>query len=252
MKAQFKYALKTGLTFRGAAFTAIFAIDAVFILLGSFGLLPFAAQVTAVSLGGVAISVMLVFNIIGDIAIIRRMFSVPEAYLYALTPSPRREILLASVIVAAILDIVTMAVVITAEVWLSFILAGEEVWRNVWGFINANGSYLLYGLWYVLLLAAGYLLLMMIILFCITAKKSILYAIPASGLLAFLLGCVCCYVVSLLQLVLFPFGTVDRYGLLIILMLGNNALPFYALLTLLEAAALFVITSKLMERKINL
>jgi hypothetical protein len=252
MKAQFKYAFKTGLTFRGAAFTVIFAINAVFIFLGSLGLLPFAAKVTAVSLGGVAISVMLVFDIIGDIAIIRRMFSVPEAYLYALTPSPRREILLASVIVAAILDIVTMAVVITAEVWLSFILAGEEVWRNVRDFINANGSYLLYGLWYVLLLAAGYLLLMMIILFCITAKKSIFYTIPASGLLAFLLGCVCCYIVSLLQLVLFPFGSVDRYGLLIILMLGNNALPFYALLTLLEAAALFVITSKLMERKINL
>jgi hypothetical protein len=252
MKAQFKYAFRTGLTFRGAAFAVIFTMDAVFIILGSLGLLPYAAIVTAVSLGGVAISVMLVFDIIGDIAVIRRMFSVPEAYLYALTPSPRRKILLASVVAAALLDIVTMTVVITAEVWLSFILAGEEVWRNVWDFINANSSYLLYGFWYVLLLAAGYLLLMMIILFCITVKKSILYTIPASGLLAFLLACVCCYVVSLLQLVLFPFGTVDRYGLLITLILGSNALPFYALLTLLEAAGLFVITSKLMERKINL
>jgi hypothetical protein len=252
MKAQFKYTFKTGLAFRGEAFAFIFVMDAVFIVLGSLGLLPFAAKVTAVSLGGVAISVMLVFDIIGDIAILRRMFSVPTAYLYALTPAPRWKILLASVVVTAILDIVTMAVVITAEVWLSLILAGEEVWQIVWNFVSTNSSDFLYGLWAVPLLVAGYLLVMMVILFCQTAKKSILFGIPASRLLAFLLACACIYVISLLQLVLFPFGTVERYGLLIILILGNNVLPFYALLMLLEAAALFVITSKLMERKINL
>jgi len=252
MKAQFKYAFKTGLTFRGAAFAVVFVMDAVFIALGSLGLLPFAAMVTAVSLGGVAIAVMLVFDIIGDIAIIRRMFSAPEAYLYALTPSPRRKILLASVIVTAILDFVTMAVVITAEVWLSFILAGGEIWRTIWDLQSKNGYGFLYGLWYVLLLAAGYLLLMMIILFCITVKKSVLFRIPASGLLAFLLACACCYISSLLQLLLIPLSTVERHGLLIILNIGKTALPFYALLILLEAAALFVITSKLMERKINL
>jgi hypothetical protein len=252
MKAQFKYAFRSGLTFRGSAFAFIFIMDAVFITFGSLGLLPFAAQVTAVSLGGVAISVMLVFNIIGDIAVIRRMFSVPEAYLYALTPVPRRKILLASVIVTALLDIVTMAVVITAEVWLSLILAGEEIWHNVLDFINMHSSEFMYGFWYAALLVAGYLLLMMVIIFCITVKMSILYKIPASGLLAFLLGCICFYIVSLLQLVLIPFGVIDRYGLFILLVLGNNALPFYALLTLLEAAALFVITSKLMERRINL
>jgi len=252
MKAQFKYTFITGLTYRGPAFAVIFAINAVFIVFGSLGLLPLAAKITAVSLGGVAISVMLVFDIIGDIAIIRRMFVTPDAYLYALTPAPRSEILLASVIVTAILDIVTMAVVITAEVWLSFILAGEEVWQIVWNFVSTNSSAFLHGLWYVPLLIAGYLLIMMVILFCQTAKKSVLFGIPASRLLAFLLACVCFYVISLLQLLLIPFATVQRQGLLILLNLGSNALPFYALLTLLEAAALFVMTSKLMERKINL
>jgi hypothetical protein len=110
----------------------------------------------------------------------------------------------------------------------------------------------LYGFWYAALLVAGYLLLMMVIIFCITVKMSFLYRIPASGLLTFLLGCVCFYIVSLLQLVLFPFGFIDRYGFIIMLVLQNSALPFYALLMLLEAAALFVITSKLMERRINL
>jgi len=249
MKAQFKYAFKTGLSSRGAAFAIIFVIDAVFIALESFGLLPPFAMFTAISLGGVAIPVMLVYNIIGDIAIIRRLFSVPEAYLYALTPSPRREILLASVIVAAILDIVTMAVVIVAGRLLSLIPAGGQIWQYLWDYIRTNS---LYGLWHVALLAAGYLLVMMIILFYITVKNSILYKFPASKLLAFLLTCACIYVITLLQLVLVPFSTVERYGLMIILNLGRNALPFYVLLILLEASALFVITSKLMERKINL
>ena len=96
------------------------------------------------------------------------------------------------------------------------------------------------------------MLLLMVILFCITVKKSILFSTPASGLLAFLFACACFYVISLLQMVLVPFGTVQRHGLLIFLNLGSNALPFYVLLTLLEAIALFVVTSKLLERKINL
>jgi len=252
MKAQFKYAFKTGLSSRGAAFAVILVIDTVFIALGSHGLLPLPALVTAVLLGRVTITVMLVFNIIGDIAILRRLFSVPEAYLYALTPSPRRVILLASVFAAAILDIVTMAVVIAAEKWLSLMLTGGQIWQYLWNYIRTNSSELPYRFWYMALLAAGYLLVMMIILFYLTVKNSILYKFPASKLLAFLLACACFYVVTLLQLVLVPFGTVDRYGLMIILNLGKNALPFYVLLILLEASGLFVINSKLMERKINL
>jgi hypothetical protein len=249
MKVQFKYAFKTGLTFRGAAFAVIFVMDAIFITLASLGLLPFTAKVTAVSLGGVAIAVMLVFDIIGDIAIIRRMFSAPEAYLYALTPSPRWKILLASAAVTAILDIVTMAIVITAESWLSLITADVKIWQQVWDYISADSFAFL---WHAALLTSDYLLVMMLILFCITVKKSVLFRIPASGFLAFLLACVCIYVTTLLQLALIPFGDLERYGPLIILNLEKNARPFYVLLTLLEASAFFAITSKLMERKINL
>ena len=67
MKAHFKYAFRTGLAARGIVFAVIFAMNLVFIILGALGRLPYAAEVTAVSLGGTAIAVMLVFNIIGDI-----------------------------------------------------------------------------------------------------------------------------------------------------------------------------------------
>jgi len=76
---------------------------------------------------------------------------------------------------------------------------------------------------------------------------------PASGFLAFLLACGCFYVVSLLQLLLAPFGEVGWQGFLIVITLSPGAAgPLLTLLTLIEAAGLFVLTSKLMERKINL
>jgi len=253
MKAQFKYAFLAGLYIRGHVFAAIFVMEFVFITLGSLGLLPFAAHVTAVSLGGVAIAVMLAANIGGDVLIARRMFSVPEAYLHALTPVPRRAILLASVLTMAVMDLVTMAVVITAEVWLSFNLAGDNIGKIIWDFIHSNGPNLFYVILFGIMLIAAYLLLLMIIMFFVTAKKSIFHKMPASGFLAFLLACGCVYVASLLQLVLIPLSNVERYGLLIVLNFNNiAACPVYTLLVLLETVGLFILCSRLMERKVNL
>ena len=252
MKAQFKYAFLAGFNFRGPVFAVIFIMNTVFLILGSLGLLPFAAHVTAVSLGGVAIAVMLVVNIVGDIAIVRRMFSVPEAYLHVLTPAPRWKIMLASIITMTLMDIFTMAFVIIMQVSLSFNLAGNNVRQIFWSYMGQNLSDMIFIIWLFLLLIAGYLLVLMVILFCVTAKKSIFYKIPASGFLTFLLACACFYVVNLLTLFLAPFGEVQRFLFMIIIGLDITAIPMLALLTLLEAGALFVLTSKLMERKINL
>jgi hypothetical protein len=253
MKAQFKYAFFAGLYFRGPVFAVIFVMNTVFITLGSLGLLPFAAHVTAVSLGGLAIAVMFAANIGGDVAVARRMFTAPEAYLLALTPGPRWKTLLASIVTMTVMDIFTMAFVIVSQVWLALNLAGGNNGQIVWNIVHEHNSYLYDGFLFILLLIAGYLLLIMVILFCVTAKKSIFFKMPASGFLAFLLACGCFYIVNLLQFVLVPFSEVQRFGLLIILTLSSTAaIPFLILLTLLEAVILFVLTSKLLERKVNL
>ena len=254
MKALFKYAFLTGLYIRGAVFAVIFLMDAVFITLGSLGLLPFAAHVTAVSLGGVAVIIMKVANIGGDIYLARRLFSAPDAYLYALTPVPRRKILLSWVVTMAAMDLFSMLVVIVGEMWLSFNLAGGGIWQIVWNFLHRNTLHLLYGFWLILLMIAAYFLVMMVIMFCAAAKKSFFFTKRASGFLAFLLACACLYVVSLLQLILAPFSEVQRYGLLLIIVPTNSGVtfPLLIVLTLLEAAALFILGSKLIERKINI
>jgi len=253
MKAQFKYSFLTGFYTRGIVFAVIFVMNSVFITLGALGWLPLAGKITAVALGGVAIAVMFVFNIISDVSIFRRMFSAPEGYLYALTPAPRWKIMLASVISVAVMDIVTMTIVIFSEVWLSFILAGNDIWNMVWTTITINFNESLHLLWLIPLFISGYLLLMISILFFMTAEKSIFFKLPASGLLTFLLGCACWYVISLLQLVLIPFGYVERWRIFITITLTHGAaVPVYILLTLLEAAGLFILTSKLMEKRMNI
>lgn len=254
MKAQFKYAFLAANQIRGITFAVIFVINTVFIILGALGWLPTAAKITAVSLGGAAIAVMLAANIVCDVLTMRRMFASPESYLYMLTPSPRWKILFSSVIAALAMDLVSMTVVITQEVWLAMILNGNgrQIREAFLTAVKQEPAILQYSIYGILLLIAGYLLVMMIILFSVTARKSFLYKLPASGLLSFLLACACVYAVNLLHVVLIPFGTVTRFRMFFIISIGSSAMPFYILLLLLEAAGLFILTAKLMERKINI
>jgi len=151
-----------------------------------------------------------------------------------------------------VMDIITMTIVITSQVWLAMNLAGENFKQIVYDALGTQDSFASYGLLFFLLLIAGYLLVLMVILFCITAAKSIFFKMRISGLLAFLLGCACFYVVNLLSLILAPFGEVQRLLFFIMITITPTAVPVLILLFLLEVCILFVITSKLLERKVNL
>lgn len=252
MKVQFKHAFLAGVYTRGIAFLIIFAVNFAFIALGSLGLLPFPAHITGVALSGVAVSVMFVFNVVSDIAILRRMFVPPGAYVYALIPEPRWKTLFAGVAAITVMDIVTMAVSVGGVVWLSINMAGNVIRDSVRDIVRVNASDILFGLWLILFAVAGYLLFLMIILFCVTMKRSVFYQKPAAGLLAVLTGFGLFYIASLLPLLAAPFGAVSRLGTFFMVSLGRTGLVVYTLLILAQAAALFIMTAKLMERKMNI
>ena len=254
MKALFKHTFMTGIYARGIVFAVITIMNLVFIILGSLDLLPLAAQITAVSLSGAAISVMMIVNIINDVFIIRRMFVVPGAYLYALTPMPRRKILFVNIISMLTMDIVTLAASTFGVVWLSLGLANNyyPVTAVIWDFVQSYPSEILFGLWLAAALIVGYLLLMMIIIFCITVMKSALYQKRAGGVLAALLTLATVYINNLSLFLLAPFGDVTRTGIFFTVQIGRPGVVAYVVLMLVEAAALFVLTSRLMERKLNI
>jgi len=256
MKAHFKYIFRAEMM-RLIVFAVIFAVNLVFILLGAFGLLPLAASIVAVSLSGTAISVMFIFNIIGDISIINRLFSPRGSVLYALTPAPRRDRLLASIISMTVMDIVSMVVAIAGVSILGLMLG--SYWTG--GSITELVSYPAYtGSFYfsfsmlipVALLLAGYLYLITLITFCISVRKSVLYNKPVGGLLAFLIALGVLYITNISAFLIAPFGTVSRFFAYFVIDVGTLGMGMYALLTFIFAAIMFLMTARLMEKKVNI
>ena len=254
MKAQFKYAFISGLHIRGIVFAVILIINLFFIILGLLGLSPLPAMITGVALSGMGISVMTITNIISDIGIIRRLFAAPGAYVYALTPTHRGSTLLASVAAIAVMDIVSMTVVTTGVTWQGLMLAGRYV--DIWGFIRNfhifDGSYFAFITGVVLTTFAGYLLVLMFITACIVVKRSIFYQKSAGVLLTALCAIGALYVFSLSNFLLVPFGYVSRDLWFFTVSIDGSASIAYGILTLIQAFALFLVSAKLMERKLNI
>ena len=249
-----KYAFLDGLYIRGIAFAVISVMNLVFLFFASFENQHFAALVTFVSLSGTAIAVMIVFNIIGDIVMVRQIFSAPRAYLYALSPVKRWKNLLARISAMMIMDMTSMVLVIIPVVILSLRLAGLNLNDQI--FSLAYRQYfpgMIDTITGILFFLGGYLQIVSVILFCITIYKSLLFNVRASGLLAFLCAYACFYLFNLMQVILIPFGSFYNQGLFLFIFLSNNGSHFmYILLLFLQSAGLLFLASKLMEKRINI
>ena len=182
------------------------------------------------------------------------MYTAPGAYIYALTPSQRRNTLLSSVIAIMVMDIVTMAVTITSVVLLSFNLAGDNTGTIVWDSMRTSmPEILLNVLTVTALLIAFYLFVTMVILFCIIMRKSVFYNKPAGGLLVALLPVAICVIMNFSHWLIAPFGSVTRdSGLFFTITVGYAGMIAYAVLLFIFAAILFIFSSKLLERRINI
>jgi len=252
MKEQFKYAFRTGASPRLFVFAVILVMNLAFIILDMIGILPLPAIITAVSLSGTAIAVMVAFNIVGDVSIIRSMFSNPGAVFYALTPVSRKKTLIANVLAMFVMDFVTMAASIFSVVILSVSLGSRYIGVGTWEMIRTNMGEPHYMLIYLALFMAIYFLVIAIIMFCTAMRKSIFYNKPVGGLLTFLLAVGIFYIVSVSPLLLAPFADVGRFMAFFTVTVGYLGMGLYALLLLIIAAVLFVLTSNLFERKINI
>ena len=258
MKAHFKYAFKEGFHVRGVVFFAILAFNLVFVTLGALDLLHIAAIITGLSLSGVGIAVMVIFNIISDVNIIRRMFTSPGAYLYALPPVSRTKMLFASICAITVWDVVSMTVAITGVVWQSLILAGSFV--DVWGYFQSFPSFvlldysvILFGIGGILSIVAGYMYFIAFIIFCIVLYRSVFYQKRLGVLFTALIATGVIYLSSLSNFLLFPFAYIHYYwGFFQISLSPPAGTIAYGILILLQAAALFFISGRLMERKLNI
>ena len=79
-----------------------------------------------------------------------------------------------------------------------------------------------------------------------------LYNKHAGGFLAFALAVGIYYLFTVSNLLLAPFGSMSWYYGTIIVSVGYLGMLMYALLHLIFAAVMFILTSRLMERKMNI
>ena len=258
MKAQFKYTFLDSLRVRGVVFAVIFIMNLVFVVLSLLGKLPLAAQITAVSLSGTAIAVMFAVNVVGDVAVIRLMFVPPGAYLCALTPAPKSKTLFASVVSMAIMDAITMSLSILAVVLLSLKLGGAYTDTEVWTTAAAVGRLLsIYNfeiIWGALQILVIYLFVFMIIVFFMVLKRSLFYHKRAAGALSALVVAGVLYAFNLLQFVMIPFSfDVYRFNsVFYTISVGRSGAVAYLVLMFVEVVGLFILSSRLMERKMNI
>jgi len=250
------YAFRAGASPRIYAFAVILVMNLAFIIPGMLGILPLAAQITAVSLSGTAIGAMAIFNIIGDASIIRHMFTAPGAIFYALTPASRKKTLLASTLVMFFTDFITIIISVISVIILSINLGSHYSDINAWEMLTSYGHADTGTITTVLLsfalIITFYLFIIMLIMFCKAMRKSIFYNKPAGGLLAFLTGVVVVYIMTLSPLLVAPFGEIERAYWFITVTVNNLGMGLYALVIFILSAILFILTSKLFERKINL
>lgn len=248
MRAQFKYSLRAYLTPRAIALSAVLVMCLVFGLLGYNDIYGYGGKVTAVVLSALGLFGILVVCFITDFEMLRGLCTAPAGYVTLLTPVKSWKLILPRVITILVEDMLCLIAGITGVAIQGLIVSGytgDMFWGEFdWSF-----------LWGLAVILLGYIFLIMIVLFCIVLSKSLFYSRRIGTFLAVLATIATAYVFNLLNFVLAPFGAVDSVGIFynISLIAGPTlGMAAYSLLSLCKSAALFLASSYLMERKINI
>lgn len=252
MKAQFKYALLRELPLRATALCAMILLNLVFGILGYLGVLPRAAMITGTTLLSLALTGIFVINIIADVGIFKSMFGTPEGYLNALTPVKSWKILLANIIVIMVEDFISLAIAIFGVVWQGILLSGYAPSAEIYGF---HMEFLPDAICGTLIMLLGYAYIMLFIVLGYALQNSVFFGIRGRSWLALLGVAAVGWVFNLSHLILAPFGVVQRWHAVFYISLTygfNGGTIAWLLLVLVQTAALFLVSSWLLERKNNL
>jgi hypothetical protein len=101
----------------------------------------------------------------------------------------------------------------------------------------------------------SYAYIFLLVIFGVTLKNTFFSGMRGRSWLALLGTAAAAWVLNILNFVLAPFGTLDRFGFIfnITLHQGLNAGAFvFILVSLIQIAALFIACSTLIEKRINL
>jgi hypothetical protein len=252
MKAQFKYAFLQNLDQRAYALGATVLISAVFSVLSVTGLANEAVMTLGVVLESLALCGVFAVCIIADVQGMGGIFGSPQGYLNILTPVPGWKLLLPRLVTYVLEDLFSLAVAIASLVFQVMVFDSEfgDVFhfRLTWDDIR---SIALFGGMALL----GYAYILMLAVFGASLKSGPFSNRRFGSLLALLCMGAAAWALNLFNFVLMPFGMVDMWNSVFTISLDIRSplhIAMYDLVSLIKVAALFVTSSLLIERRINL
>lgn len=246
MMTQLKYSLRHGARLRLTMLLLCLAINLGFTLAWQLGARHPAVQIVGVTLSSLSLTAVFVGNIIADVASVRDIFGSPSGYAMMLAPVKGWKILGARVLSILICDTISYAVSIVGVVFQSLLLAQmRDMGPRMTPYIG----------WGILFFVLYYLLIILAICFAEALRTGVLHRLPGRGILSAGLAIAALYVMSFLNLILTPFGAVDRFGLFMQINLDMSVYAgtvLFVIILLAQSAALFAATTRVIERKINL
>lgn len=243
-----KHMIRISFAQRMTALVATVAINLFFIIWNAFDPNNLALNIVAVSLSGCSLAALFIVQVISDATINRSLFKSPVGYMTQLTPTPGWKLLLSQTIAIVIPDVIGLFVGITGVTYLSLKLG--QVDSQVYRYFDVQTV-----VWGLIFFTLFYLLISLAICFARALRASVFYKLRFKGLLSLLSALAALYVLHFADLLVAPFGYLTSYGTLFSISVGygfNAGTIAYMLVMLLKSAALFFVTSHLIERKINL
>ena len=233
---------------RTAAFLVMAAVNVFFIVWTALVPWSLALYIVAVSLSGCALCALFIFQVLGDASIDRYVFKAPYGYCVNLLPVKSWKLILSRTIAIVAQDVIGLMLGVAGTTYLSLQLGG--VGERVMSYIDAET--ILSG---ALFFIAGYLLIVLAVAFARILSASVFYTMKGRGILSLLATLAALYALSFLNILAAPFGYLQSYGSMFVINVdyGLSAGAFAYLAALLaQSAVLLIVSSHLMERKINL
>ena len=233
---------------RTAAFIVMAAVNVFFIVWTALVPWNLALYIVGVSLSGCALCALFIFQILGDASIDRYVFKAPQGYAVNLFPVNSWKLLLSRTIAIVAQDVIGLALGVAGTTYLSLQLGGvgERVMRYF------DFETILCG---VLLFIVMYTLVVLAVAFARILSSSVFYTMKGRGILSLLTTLLALYALSFLDFLAAPFGYVQSFGTMFIINVDYGlslGAIVYLLALLAQCAVLFIVSSRLMERKINL
>ncbi|MDR2909194.1 MAG: hypothetical protein LBU86_04870 [Oscillospiraceae bacterium] len=246
MMTQIKYSLRNNFSRRLTGILITLVVNLGFFLAWQMGARHPAVQIVGVVLSGLSLVALIVVSVISDVATVRDIFRAPNGYSLMLAPVPGWKLLAGRVISIVLCDTVSYVAAITGVVIQGLLLAGA---RNIFPRMVPYAGFA------AVVFAAGYLLLILAIFFSEALRASVFHTMRGKGWLSVAATCLLLYAMSFANLLLIPFAATQRFGLFVSIWLpvGFSAGTAVSVaITLAQAAVLFILTAKCIERKINL